>query len=77
VCRQCIDRVTVRHIGGYGNGVPTYRIPRGQELVSITVYKHDNHAQTGEPVRSGKADAIRGSGNDGYVVGGNGGVVHG
>jgi hypothetical protein len=77
VRRQCIDGITVRHVGGYGNRVSAYRIPRCQELVSIPVGKHDNHAQTGEPVGSGKANTIGGSGNDGYVARGNGGVVHG
>jgi hypothetical protein len=76
VRRQCIDGITVRHISGYGNHVSAYRIPRDRELVSIPVGKHDNHAQTDEPVRSGKANTIGGSCNDGYVAGGNSGVVH-
>ena len=37
----------------------------------------ESYLQTGEPVGSGKANTIGGSGNDGYVAGGNGGVVHG
>jgi hypothetical protein len=77
VCCQCIHCVTVRNVGGYGNRASAYRIPRCRELISVEVCKHDNHAQTGEPVGSGKANAISGSSNDGYVAGGNGGVVHG
>jgi hypothetical protein len=41
-----------------------------RELVELYVH-------TGEPVGSGKANTIGGSGNDGYVARGNGGVVHG